>query len=346
MKLEIRSLTLSLLFLCMGVLALPRSVHAQGFDSCIQNINNATVVIPQSVQATVAGDSLEAGDEIAVFTEDGTCAGRGVWSDESLSIAAAGEDSQNLVGFASEEPLQFRVWDASSSTVYEANVLYETCDGSNPLCKDDGLYQNNMLFSVVDMETVVTLPVELTAFDATVDGEATVLQWETASETNNAGFEVQHLGPESEPDAWTRVGFIDGQGNTTEAQQYTHRLTDLAPGTHQFRLKQMDLNGTFEYSPSVEVAIEMTNAFELVSPYPNPFRQQATFALRVAEPQEVGIIAYNQLGQRVATLHDGKLAPNTKHMFQLAGQHLASGLYFIQIQGETFRTTERAILVR
>ena len=346
MRSSLLPFALALLALCTGFLLLPQGAHAQGFEECVQNINNATVVIPQSVQATVAGGNLEAGDEIAVFTPDGTCAGHGVWNEESLSIAAAGTDSQNPVGFDSDEPLQFRVWDASSSTVYDADVLYASCDNSNSLCKDDGVYANNMLFSMAEMETVITLPVEITAFDAQVDGQATVLQWETASETNNAGFEVQHRGPESEPDAWTRVDFVEGQGNTTEAQQYSHHLTDLPPGTHRFRLKQMDLDGTFEYSASVEVAVEMTTPFELDAPYPNPFRQQATIGLRVADAQHVGIVAYNQLGQRVAMLHDGELAPNTKHTFQLAGQRLTSGLYFIQIQGETFNATERAILVR
>lgn len=342
----LRVFLLSLFLPCAAVLLFSRPAHAQGFEDCVQNINNATIVVPHSVQATVAGDSLSTGDEIAVFTDDGTCAGRGVWNDESLSIAAAGADSQHPVGFEPDEPITFRVWEASSSTVYEADVRYETCDGGNPLCEDDGLYQNNVLFSVVEMETVVTLPVELTAFDATVDGQATVLQWATASETNNAGFEVQHRTPDAAPDAWTTAGFVEGNGSTTEATEYTHRLDELTPGTHTFRLKQVDLDGSFEYSESVEVDVHMSAPFELAAPYPNPFRQQATFSLRVAESQRVGIVAYNQLGQHVATLHDGELTPNTKHTFALAGQRLASGMYFIQVQGETFRATERAILVR
>ena len=346
MWLVLRTFSLSLLLLCTTALLPARSAHAQGFDNCVQNINNATIVVPESIQATVGGDSLSVGDEIAVFTDDGTCAGHGVWNDESLSIAAAGTDSQNPVGFDPDEPITFRVWDASSSTVYEADVLYQTCDGSSPLCEDDGLYENNVLFSIAEMETVVTLPVELTAFDATLDGRTTVLQWATASESNNAGFEVQHRAPDATSGAWTNAGFVEGNGSTTEPKQYSHRLADLAPGTHTFRLKQMDLDGSFEYSESVELDVHMATPFELAAPYPNPFRQQATFSLRVAESQRVDIVAYNQLGQRVATLHDGALTPNTKHTFALAGQRLASGMYFIQVQGETFRATERAILVR
>lgn len=312
----------------------------------MRNIDNATVVVPASVEGLVDDEALEAGDEIAVFTSDSTCAGRGVWSGESLSIAVAGAGSQNPEGFATDEPLQFQMWDASSGTAYEAEVTYTPCDGSTPICKDDGLYKNNMLYSLSEIRSKSALPVELTTFQATVDGSGATLRWETASETNNAGFEVQHQGPRAGDGEWTRASFIDGHGTTNDAQQYTHRLPDLRPGTHKFRLKQIDLDGQFEYSATVEAVVALDGPFELAAPYPNPFRQRATFTLMIAEAQQVDITAYNQLGQRVATLHRGPLEPNTEHTFRLAARRLSSGLYFIQVHGETFSTTERAVLVR
>lgn len=340
-----RLLLAFLVFLAMTIHFSPPA-WGQAFEGCVENIDNATVVVPQSVQADVGNAALEPGDEIAVFTEDGTCAGYGVWDEESLSIAAAGKDDRNPDGFDIDEKLHFRVWEASSGTVYEATVTYESCDGDNPLCSDSGQYQTNRLYSLQELEANTTLPVELMAFDATVEEDGALLQWETASETNNAGFEVQHRAPQAASDAWTRRAFVEGQGTTNEAQRYTHRLNDLAPGTHHFRLKQMDLDGGFEYSTAVEVEVTMSEPFELVAPYPNPFRQHATFTLRVAEAQHVNIMAYNQLGQRVATLHEGDLIPNTEHTFRLEGQQLSSGMYFIQIRGEQFSTTERAVLVR
>lgn len=358
MKVVSKKLPTALSLFSSGWLLLASMAWGQGFDGCTQNINNATIVVPASVQATVVGEAIEAGDEIAVFTDDGTCAGRGVWNDESMSIAAAGVDSQHPEGFSAGETLQFRVWDASSSETYEADVAYTPCADGAPICEDDGLYENNMLYSLEHIETVTTLgddlPVELVTFKATVHGSSkpsaygseAVLEWETASETANAGFEVQHRDPEAAEGTWNDVGFVEGHGTTTETHRYTHRLDDLKPGTHTFRLKQVDLDGSFSHSASVEAVVKLAGSFDIVAPYPNPFRQRATFTLTVAETQQVDVAAYNQLGQRVATLHDGELAPNTQHTFRLEANRLSSGMYFIQVRGEEFSTTERAVLVR
>ena len=336
-----------LTFVTLFVVALQPAHGQDHFTGCLATTNNATIFIPDDVTSAVGGDGpLEMGDEVALFTDDGVCAGAAIWQDQSLVIAAAGTNAHEITGFDTGEPLTFRVWDASLSTEYEAEVLYETCDGSNPLCQDDGLYEDNVLFNLSEVETVVALPVELTTFDATTDGSSMMLRWETASEVDNTGFEVQHRAPDAVPDAWANAGFVEGNGNTTESKQYSYRLDDLAPGTHTFRLKQMDRDGSFDYSESVEIDVQMATAFELEAPYPNPFRQQATLALRVAESQHVDIVAYNQLGQHVVTLHGGDLEPNTKHLFRLAGQRLASGMYFIRIQGEAFNATERITLVR
>lgn len=358
MKVISKKLPAVLFLLFSGWCLLSSVAWGQGFDSCVQNINNATVVVPASVQAVVSGEAIEAGDEIAVFTADGTCVGHGIWNDESLSIAAAGVDSQTPDGYRAGESLQFRVWDASSSAAYEANVAYTPCADGDPLCKDDGQYEHNVLYSIEQIETITTLgddlPVELVTFEATVHGSSkpssygsqAVLEWETASETANAGFEVQHQAPQAAEGTWKNVGFVEGHGTTSKTHRYTHRLEDLKPGTHTFRLKQMDLDGSVAYSASVEAVVELAGSFDIVAPYPNPFRQRATFTLTVAETQRVDVAAYNQLGQRVATLHDGELAPDTQHTFRLEADRLSSGMYFIQIRGEEFNAMERAILVR
>ncbi len=319
----------------------------QPFENCIQSIENATVVIPASVEATVGeGVSLEEGDEIALYTSDGTCAGRGTWSGENLSIAAAGASDPQPDGFEPQEPLAFRVWDASTDQVYVGEAIYAACDGSDPLCRDDGLYAHGVIFSVAELHAATPLPVELVALEATVVNRDIVLTWATASETENAGFEVQHQGPEVADGTWWRVAFVEGHGTTSDVQNYSYRLTGLRPGTHRFRLKQIDFDGTVEFSQAVEAIVELEGAYDLVAPYPNPFRQHATLALTVAEEQRVDIVAYNQLGQRVATLHSGPLRPNASYTFRLDGDRLTSGTYFIRVQGERFSTTRRATLVR
>ncbi|MDX1408512.1 MAG: proprotein convertase P-domain-containing protein, partial [Saprospiraceae bacterium] len=145
------------------------------------------------------------------------------------------------------------------------------------------------------------IPVELISFEATINGQDVTLNWETASETNNAGFEVQMQDGEN----WTVLGFVDGHGTTTEAQTYSYTAEGVGVGTHVFRLKQIDYDGQFEYHGNVEVTVETPGTHVLSNAYPNPFNPQSQFTLAVAQDQLVTAELYNALGQRVATLFNG-----------------------------------------
>ncbi|MEM1096538.1 MAG: S8 family serine peptidase [Bacteroidota bacterium] len=187
------------------------------------------------------------------------------------------------------------------------------------------------------------LPVELVAFGGVATEDGTLLTWQTASETNNAGFAIEQRYFEG---GFTEVDFVAGQGTTLEAQTYTHQLTGLAPGTYQFRLKQVDFDGTFEYSPEVEVTVEMPEAYVLSEVYPNPFNPTAQFSLLLRQQEEVNIGVYDVTGRRVAMLHQGRLDPSQLHTFTLDASVLASGLYLVRASGETFAATRRALLVK
>ena len=156
------------------------------------------------------------------------------------------------------------------------------------------------------------VPVELVSFDATVEGDDVVLHWETASETNNAGFEVQ---VRSEDGVFEPVGFVEGHGTTTEAQVYSYIVSDLVAGAYGLRLKQIDFDGAFEYSPSVEATIGVPGSHVLSSVYPNPFNPQTNFTLAVRETQPVTITVHDVLGRRVLTLFDGNLEGGSTHTF-------------------------------
>lgn len=189
-----------------------------------------------------------------------------------------------------------------------------------------------------------SLPVELTSFKVLLEADDALLQWETASETNNAGFEVQWKMKQS--GTWETLGFVAGKGTTTEAQSYQYRATNLAPGTHVFRLRQVDFDGTFAYSPEVEVVSDLPEAYQVSSVYPNPFNPHARLTVAVARDQQVRVEVFNTLGQRVGTLHEGRLDANTSHVFSLDGSSLPSGLYLFRVTGETFTSTQRALLLK
>ncbi|MFQ5568920.1 MAG: T9SS type A sorting domain-containing protein [Rhodothermales bacterium] len=187
------------------------------------------------------------------------------------------------------------------------------------------------------------LPVELTAFSALLDQSDVVLHWATASETNNAGFEVEQ---KTEPGAWAGVGFVEGHGTTLEPQTYSYRVAGMEPGHHRFRLKQIDFDGSFEYSPEVEVYVEVPGAYVLVAPYPNPFNPEAQFSLTVAQAQHARVAVYDVLGRRVAVLHQGPFDAARVYRFRFDGSGLPSGVYVLQATGERFAASRTMTLLK
>ncbi|MCH7975040.1 MAG: T9SS type A sorting domain-containing protein, partial [Bacteroidetes bacterium] len=187
------------------------------------------------------------------------------------------------------------------------------------------------------------VPVELVSFNATVDGDNVLLMWETASETNNAGFEVQ---VRSEGGVFEAVSFVEGHGTTTEAQVYSHTVIDLDPGTYAFRLKQIDFDGAFEYSPAIEATVGVPGSHVLSAVYPNPFNPQTNFTLAVRETQTVAITVHDVLGREVVTLFDGNVEGGSTHTFTWQASGLPSGMYMIRVIGESFAETRSVTLLQ
>jgi len=187
------------------------------------------------------------------------------------------------------------------------------------------------------------LPVELAGFDAQRSGDyAITVQWETLSETNNAGFEVQHAAPEGDFEA---QGFVEGQGTTDTPQQYAFDTDELAPGTHQFRLKQTDFDGTSELTEArtVEVALEES---VVLNTAPNPVRDNGTVQFAVQQAEPVTVSVYNMLGQRVETLYEGTPTPDQVQTVSLDTSTLSSGTYFVRIEGASLQKTRRIAVIR
>jgi hypothetical protein len=186
------------------------------------------------------------------------------------------------------------------------------------------------------------LPVELARFTATTSGEAVSLRWETASETNNAGFEVERAVGEG---AFERIGFEPGAGTTSAPRTYRFTDGDLPfASALRYRLRQVDVGGAFEYSPEVEVALTPTR-FALELGGANPFRAATTLRYALPEGGPVTLTVYDVLGRRVATLVDGEKAAG-RHTATLDGRRLASGAYFVRLQSGDQVQTRRVTVVR
>jgi hypothetical protein len=192
------------------------------------------------------------------------------------------------------------------------------------------------------------LPVELASFEAAQSGEAAVeLSWTTASETNNAGFRVQHRVSKNE--GWTKVGSVESKasgGTTTEAQTYRVSAEELAVGVHEFRLRQVDLDGTTTSHGPVSVELKMEEALRLDAPVPNPAGERATVSFAVQEQTEATVAVYNTLGQKVRTLYRGTPTAGERQTVRLETEDLASGTYLLRLRANGRSQTERLTVVR
>ncbi len=216
-------------------------------------------------------------------------------------------------------------------------------NGATP---DDGVGDaegGRLIIDNVALSDETPIPVELTTFNATVQGADVQLAWATASETNNAGFEVQHAVGAG---VFREAGFVNGAGTTDAAQRYAFRVTDLTPGTHRFRLKQVDFDGTAALSDVEEVDVAPTGAFAVERVRPNPLRGTGRLRFTTNRAERVEVALYNVLGQRVETLYDGVPTTGTWQTVRLDAAGLASGVYFVRVTSASAVQTERVTIVR
>lgn len=189
---------------------------------------------------------------------------------------------------------------------------------------------------------VYTVPVELTSFTATANGKEVILNWTTVTETNNSGFEILRTTKEND---WDIIGYVPGHGTTTETQHYTFTDRDVKPGKYQYKLKQIDYDGTFEYSQIVEVDIPITNEFSLSQNYPNPFNPTTSLHYAIGDRQFVTLKVFDLLGREVAALVNEE-KPAGEYEVEFDGTKFPSGIYFYQLKTGEFIQTKKMVLLK
>jgi hypothetical protein len=192
--------------------------------------------------------------------------------------------------------------------------------------------------------TGASLPVELVGFGGQVDGSRATLTWKTLSETRNAGFVVQHEGPDAS--SYQRIGYVEGHGTTTETHRYRFEVEELPVGEHTFRLRQVDADGRARLSKAktLEVALRQHHVVRPIAP--NPVRHRGTLEFAVKEATPVTVALYNALGQRVQVLYRGTPKPDAFTSVPVRTDNLASGAYFVRVRGGDFVETRRVLIVR
>jgi len=204
------------------------------------------------------------------------------------------------------------------------------------------------------------VPVELVSFSAIVSSNSVELNWITATELNNAGFEIERntpLNPLSRGEAegrgvWEMIGFVNGNGTTSQSHSYSFSDIDISTGKYFYRLKQIDLDGTFSYSNEVEVDLSLPQTFSLEQNYPNPFNPSTKIKYSIpavisieGRNLNVTLKVYDVLGNEIATLvNENKPAGNYEVSFD--AKNLSSGIYLYKLQAGSFIETKKMTLLR
>jgi hypothetical protein len=225
------------------------------------------------------------------------------------------------------------------------------------LIKNDGSYGMHNAKYTFDVLTRTlaalgsSLPVELVSFNAVLQNNSVTLTWQTATETNNQGFDIERLNGTT----WVKVGFVAGKGTTTESNNYI--FTDKASGSGKisYRLKQIDYSGKTSYSKEVNVSFSGPINYSLSQNYPNPFNPTTTIKFALPFDSNVKLTVYNITGQVVRVLANGLLTAgehDVQFNFNESGGSISSGIYFYTLEASaangnnTFRETKKMVLMK
>ncbi|HSD64141.1 MAG TPA: M28 family peptidase [Ignavibacteriaceae bacterium] len=201
----------------------------------------------------------------------------------------------------------------------------------------DGWYIDNIVIRMFN-----AIPVEITSFYAYITGNTVNLNWSTASEINNRGFDVQR---KTENSDWVSLEFINGMGTSSKGQTYKYTDNSPASGKSYYRLKQIDFDGAYKIYNALEVNFAPVFSYTLEQNYPNPFNPQTTINFSIAETRPVTLKLFDVLGSEVLTLvNEVKEAGNYSVTF--SGNNLSSGIYMYKLNAGNFTSVKKMMLTK
>lgn len=201
----------------------------------------------------------------------------------------------------------------------------------------------NAFFIVDNIVLQSILPVELKSFNASITANTVHLNWETATEVNNFGFEVERTQMDNKK--WRKISFIQGHGNSNSPKFYSFTNNNVNSGDYLYRLKQVDIDGNFEYSPEIKVTIEALINFSIQQNFPNPFNPSTKINYSIPADGKVEIKVYDVLGKEIVTLVDENKKAGTYEVEFNAG-NLTSGIYFYKIVSGDNLEIKKMILLK
>jgi len=229
---------------------------------------------------------------------------------------------------------------AQSSMVYEIGTTVDVTTGAD-ICADNVSIQGT--YTGTGTLCNGPLPVELSLFTATLAKNEISLYWKTETEVDNFGFDVERRINGGD---WNKVTFIQGHGNSNSPKEYSYNDKDLFAGgsKFQYRLKQIDTDGNFDYSDIIEVEV-VPDQYELSQNYPNPFNPSTTINFSLPKQTQLKIRIYNMLGEQVATIAEGMYEAGY-HKVSFNASNLPSGTYIYRLESSEYVKVKKMILLK
>jgi subtilisin family serine protease len=198
------------------------------------------------------------------------------------------------------------------------------------------------IINTLDAIELIPVPVELTLFSGSYVNGSVQLEWRTATETNNFGFEVQKRYDNT---SYEKIGFVPGNGTSTNGMQYSFEDDDLSAVRIFYRLKQLDFNGVFEYSNEIMVEVLKLTDYQLFQNYPNPFNPSTSIKYSIPVQSKIKIALYDIIGNEVSSLFEG-VQESGVHDINLTADNLPSGVYFVSMRAENFSKAIKITLMK
>jgi hypothetical protein len=241
------------------------------------------------------------------------------------------------------------------TSTHISSIAWHNRNATNPLGSIDGIRVAASPNSSTAAWTALApgaIPVEMISFTSAVSDGKIILSWTTATEMNNNGFEVERKNSNS--NTWETLGFVKGNGNSLSPINYSFIDQTTSAGRFSYRLKQVDYDGTYEYSSIINAEIGTPSSFSISQNYPNPFNPSTKIDYQVASDSRVKIELFSITGQKVADLVNSDLSAGFYSVSVNASSfaNIASGVYVYKMtaidkaDGKAFITSKKMMLMK
>jgi hypothetical protein len=302
------------------------------FDSPVQITANTVYVV--SCYSTAGNYSVT--DDYFNTNANGVTNG-------SLTAIGANEDESNGVYNFPGEGFPTDIWFGHAPN-YWVDLMFTPMSYTFELTEvtDDGGCTASGALQTLTVNSVScgTLPVTLLGLSATPQGNDIILNWSTASEFENKGFEVQRSADNTR---WEAIGFVNGAGNSSATRNYSFIDKDLVPQRYYYRLKQVDIDDRYKFSAIVSAVLNTKANYALKQNYPNPFRSETIIQFTLPETQKIMLTVHDLQGKTIAVLASGTKPAGT-HAINFYTGRIPSGLYFYKLQAGPFTEVKRMII--